>query len=95
MGLGQEKFRSIATNCVRNAHGVMLVYDVMDVNSFSAISDWMKFVDDYAPSDANRILIGNKLDVGDQRRMVPQKHGKVRTIISHLFSIPSDNGICN
>ncbi|XP_021956394.1 ras-related protein RIC1 isoform X2 [Folsomia candida] len=74
--VGQEKFRSIATNCVRNAHGVMLVYDVMDVNSFSAISDWMKFVDDYAPSDANRILIGNKLDVGDQRRMVPQKHGK-------------------
>lgn len=75
--VGQEKFRSVATNCVRNAHGVMLCYDVTDSRSFFAIKDWIKFVDDHAPSDTKMILIGNKLDVQDQERMVPQRKGKV------------------
>jgi small GTP-binding protein len=85
--VGQEKFRSVATNCVRNAHGVMLCYDVTDSNSFSSIERWLKFVDDYAPTDVNKLLVGNKLDVGEEQRMVPQRLGKVGMTLAFLFKI--------
>jgi GTPase SAR1 family protein len=62
-------------------------YDVTDSNSFSSIERWLKFVDDYAPTDVNKLLVGNKLDVGEEQRMVPQRLGKVGMTLAFLFKI--------
>jgi small GTP-binding protein len=46
----------------RGAHGIMVVFDVMDVSSFNNVSDWLKQPDQYANPSCKRVLIGNKID---------------------------------
>jgi Ras-related protein Rab-1A len=59
---GQERFRALTTSYYRGAHGVILVYDVTDPNSFEHLSSWMKDVDLYSGEEVVRLLIGNKND---------------------------------
>ena len=73
---GQERFRSVVTNYVRNADGILLVYDVTNPNSLKAIERWIAFALDYGPKDAIKVLIGNKFDQRE-RCMVSKKKGKV------------------
>ena len=47
-----------------------------EATTFDHIEDWIKFANDFGPSDAVRVLIGNKLDQEDLR-MIPTRRGKV------------------
>ena len=64
---GQERFRSIAKAYFRSAIGVILVFDLTDRKSFDDLNQWLN--DIHALCDPNAVvtLIGNKLDLGDQR----------------------------
>lgn len=64
---GQERFRTLTASYYRGTHGVILVYDVNDRDSFCAIRDvWLKelerAVDLYTPSSPILMLVGNKVD---------------------------------
>jgi len=59
---GQERFRALTTSYYRGAHGVVLVYDVTDQNSFNHLSSWIKDVDLYSGEEVVKLLIGNKDD---------------------------------
>jgi Ras-related protein Rab-8A len=43
------------------------VYDVTDRNSFISIRNWVAQIQMHADVNVNKILIGNKCDVQDQR----------------------------
>lgn len=60
---GQERFDSITTSYYRGAHGVLIVYDVSDKNSFENIKNkWMINVRKYC--NLNTVIIaGNKCDL--------------------------------
>ena len=64
---GQERFRSIAKAYFRSAIGVILVFDLTDRKSFDDLNQWLN--DIHALCDPNAVvtLIGNKLDLTDQR----------------------------
>jgi Ras-related protein Rab-8A len=64
---GQERFRTITAAYYRGGHGVVLVYDVTDQNSFSHIKVWMKGIEQHASQGVNKILVGNKADMEDKR----------------------------
>lgn len=64
---GQERFRTITAAYYRGGHGVVLVYDVTDQNSFSHIKIWMKGIEQHASQGVNKILVGNKADMEDMR----------------------------
>mmetsp|Transcript_22122 Transcript_22122/g.37039 ORF Transcript_22122/g.37039 Transcript_22122/m.37039 type:complete len:207 (+) Transcript_22122:129-749(+) len=64
---GQERFRTITTSYFRGAQGILLVYDVTDRNSFISIRNWVAQIQMHADVNVNKILIGNKCDVQDQR----------------------------
>mmetsp|Transcript_43982 Transcript_43982/g.121706 ORF Transcript_43982/g.121706 Transcript_43982/m.121706 type:complete len:207 (-) Transcript_43982:196-816(-) len=64
---GQERFRTITTSYFRGAQGILLVYDVTDRNSFISIRNWVAQIQMHADVNVNKILIGNKCDVADQR----------------------------
>eukprot|EP01084_Bolivina_argentea_P128699 227441_1 len=64
---GQDRFRAITTAFYRGAHGIIVVYDVTDLSSFLNIKSWLYEVDRYAVENVCRLIIGNKIDLLDDR----------------------------
>ena len=64
---GQERFRTITTSYFRGAQGILLVYDVTDRQTFTSIRNWVAQIQMHADVNVNKILIGNKCDMADQR----------------------------
>ena len=66
---GQEKYKSIALNIIKNAHGIILMYDITSKLSFESIPEWIKSVKDAKGDLFPMILLGNKLDLQDKREV--------------------------
>ncbi|CAF1244234.1 unnamed protein product [Adineta ricciae] len=73
---GQEKFFNITRSYYRNADAIILVYDRTEATSFQNIVRWMRNIDENAPDDVVRILVGNKSDIHD-RLVVSTNEGKL------------------
>ncbi|KAL8426856.1 hypothetical protein Efla_002464 [Eimeria flavescens] len=70
---GQERFRTITPAYFRSAMGVMLVYDMTNVQTFNNIRRWMQDVEQFADPSIVRVLIANKLDLQAQRQVSRSK----------------------
>jgi len=60
---GQERFRTITSSYYRGAHGICVVFDVTDSNTFKNVRMWFQEVDRYATTFCNKLLVGNKVDM--------------------------------
>ena len=72
---GQEKFRALAFNTVKNADGVILMYDITNKESFKSIPEWIKNVRERKGDDFPLILLGNKIDKED-KRVITKEQGE-------------------
>ena len=73
---GQDRFRSIISSYYRGAHGIVIVYDVTDSDSFRNVRSWLTEVDRYACVETtSTLLVGNKVDCS-ARRQVSAAEGK-------------------
>ncbi|KAA3464918.1 RAB GTPaseC isoform 4 [Gossypium australe] len=66
---GQERFRTITTAYYRGAMGILLVYDVTDESSFNNIRNWIRNIEQHASDNVNKILVGNKADMDESKRV--------------------------
>lgn len=65
--LGQERFRTITESYYRGAHGVLLVFDLTDLNSFLKTKHWLEQIKEHAPNAVCIALVGNKSDLEEKR----------------------------
>jgi len=72
---GQERFRTITSSYYRGAHGIIVVYDVTDAESFNNVKQWLHEIDRYAAENVNKLLVGNKSDL-TAKRVVSTEQGK-------------------
>nr|XP_035939147.1 ras-related protein Rab-26 isoform X10 [Halichoerus grypus] len=60
---GQERFRSVTHAYYRDAHALLLLYDVTNKASFDNIQAWLTEIQEYAQHDVVLMLLGNKTPV--------------------------------
>eukprot|EP01103_Thecamoeba_quadrilineata_P017618 TRINITY_DN6328_c0_g1_i1.p1 TRINITY_DN6328_c0_g1~~TRINITY_DN6328_c0_g1_i1.p1 ORF type:complete len:220 (-),score=40.10 TRINITY_DN6328_c0_g1_i1:187-813(-) len=64
---GQERFRTITANYYRGSHGIILVYDVTNIDSFNNISQWIHEIKSQTKGKGIMMLVGNKSDLESKR----------------------------
>jgi len=66
---GQERFRTITSSFYQGSHGILIVYDLTQQETWANVSRWVMEANRYAP-EAAKILVGNKLDLAGSSRVV-------------------------
>ena len=66
---GQELYRSLITNFYRNSSLAIMVYAINSKESFENIDMWLRELRTHSNPDAKVFLIGNKIDLENQRQV--------------------------
>jgi len=66
---GQERFRTITSAYYRGAHGIIMVYDVTNYESFEHVEEWLNEVNRHASESTLKLLVGNKADLNDDKKV--------------------------
>ena len=72
---GQERFRSIQASYYKGANGILVVYDITNRSSFENLNSWLIEIEKNGNKNVYKLLIGNKSDLEDQRK-VSKEEGK-------------------
>ena len=73
---GQERYRSLSFNLIRNANGILLMYDITNIDTFIAIKGWIESIKEIKGNDCPIILIGNKCGLESERKIQKEKGEK-------------------
>jgi Ras-related protein Rab-6A len=82
---GQEKFRSLIPMYIREAQIILLIYDISDKESFDSMPKWIKQVEDVKISEAVFVLIGNKIDLENERKVTYEEGKKFAEENNFIF----------
>ena len=73
---GQERFRSITSDYIRKANGMLLVYDISHKPSYDNIENWINSLKEETDQKMiPAVLIGNKKDLADER-VITEEQGR-------------------
>ena len=72
---GQERFKTVLPSYYRGVHGILLVYDVTEKDSFNNLNFWLMEIEKNANKNVLKVLIGNKTDLED-KRVISYNQGK-------------------
>ena len=64
---GQERYKSITSVYYKGAKGAFIVYDITSRKSFDDVDKWIEEIKEKTSKDIKLIIIGNKIDLKDER----------------------------
>lgn len=70
---GQEKFRSLIPMYTRDAHIIIMVYDITRKESLLHIPDWLNDLTNIKKEEVLFVLVGNKTDLNDKREVTSEE----------------------
>ena len=94
---GQENFRSITRAYYKNSVCACVVYDITNTQSFNEVSSWVEDCKKYSPKTVIFVLIGNKSDLEEKRKITYEQGEKLAQKYGMLFmetSAKSGQNIC-
>ena len=81
---GQERYRTLTTNLYKGAVGIVLIYDITNKKTFDNVRSWITSIEEETSKKIILILVGNKADLKDERR-VQKEEGED---IAKEFNLP-------
>ena len=72
---GQERFRSICKNYYKGAQGIILMFEVINKESFKNVKSWLDLLKNEVSEKVSIILVGNKIDL-ENKREVSKEEGE-------------------
>ena len=66
---GQDRFRAITKNYYKGSHGVLLMYDITNVQSFENVKTWVTQIKEEASKDVIIYMTANKIDLESDRKV--------------------------
>lgn len=73
---GQDRFRAITKNYYKGANGIILIYDVTNTQTFENVKNWISQIKEEANPNVIIYLVGNKIDVPEEQRLVKPEDGQ-------------------
>lgn len=70
---GQERFRNVVPMYFERTNFVLIVFSLTEESSFQHCSEWVKLAEDKAAPGTKLILVGNKNDLVDQRKITTEE----------------------
>lgn len=81
---GQERFRQITSSYYRGAHGILLIYDITNRESFENLGIWIENAKRFTSEETVFVLLGNCCDM-EEDRQVSYEEGR---IFAQMHGIP-------
>jgi len=90
---GQEKYKALTRQYFKDAHGVILLYDLTNEESFKGLNSWLTEIRNNSNKSVSISLVWNKIDIND--RKISKEVASEFTIKNGLFyyEISSKDGI--
>ena len=66
---GQERFKSLIPSYLKNAHSIILTYDITSKPSFSSLPKWIEDIKNHVQEGVFFVLCGNKVDLKNKRQV--------------------------
>ena len=70
---GQERFKTLTYSFYKKADGVIMAFDTTDPKSFDNIKNWVDSINQHAEKGVPKILVGNKIDLEDDRQITKEQ----------------------
>ena len=64
---GQERFKTVISSYFKGSHGIFVIYDITNRDSFKNLESWLSEIEKHANPNVLKILIGNKNDLEENR----------------------------
>ena len=91
---GQERFKTLLQNYIKNAKAIVFVYDITKKDSFNNIKEyWLEKAKEKAHKDAVYFLVGNKTDLQNERKVEKDKAQEfAKKNDMRFFEVSAKNG---
>ena len=90
---GQEKYSTLTSSYYKGAKGALVVYDITQESTFLKAEQFVKELREKSDKDVYMILVGNKIDLEEKRKVLKEEGKKLADKLKiGFFEVSAKNG---